>query len=242
MQAGFYSELDVQWKNCLRCKTDRPMDRFPKRGEGRTSVCKSCVSEIFKKKYKENPEPYKIKARIQREKNPERDKKSTNEWRKKNRERFDNKSRLWREANPSYCQQWRKENPDKVRQTAERSRKVRAGTVIGRLSERMRLSIRKSCVSGKNGHSWESLVGYTVSDLKVHLEKKFLPGMSWDNRSEWHIDHVIPITAFNFISVHDIDFKRCWSLDNLRPLWMKDNIRKHNKLSRPFQPALSLIA
>lgn len=240
--AGFLTELDVSLKECLRCKEEKLLDRFARRGEKRVSVCKDCVNDIFKKKYKDNPEPYKIKAQLQRDKNPERNKKSTAEWRKKNRDRFSDKSRVWREANPDYCRKWRKEHPDNVRAIAVKSRKRRAETIIGRLTERMRLAIRKSCISGKDGRSWESLVGYKASDLKTHLEKNFLPGMTWGNRSEWHIDHIIPVTAFNFISVHDIDFKRCWSLNNLQPLWMKDNIRKHNRLNSPFQPAFSLVA
>src|SRR3546814_3330220 len=51
----------------------------------------------------------------------------------------------------------------------------------------------RSLGDGKNGRSWEILVGYTVADLMAHLERQFLPGMSWDNRGEWHIDHIRPL-------------------------------------------------
>ncbi|GAI61384.1 unnamed protein product, partial [marine sediment metagenome] len=37
-----------------------------------------------------------------------------------------------------------------------------------------------------------------------------------------------------------IDFKRCWALENLRLLPAKENMVKHNKLDRPFQPALRI--
>jgi hypothetical protein len=55
---------------------------------------------------------------------------------------------------------------------------------------------------------------------------------------KWDIDHVIPVSAFNFTRAEDVDFKHCWSLKNLRPLWRKQNISKRDKLEIPFQPAL----
>jgi hypothetical protein len=64
---------------------------------------------------------------------------------------------------------------------------------------------------------------------------------SW-SRAGWHINHVIPISAFNFSSPEDIDFKKCWALKNLRPLWAKDNFSKNARLDKPFQPSLALKA
>ena len=92
----------------------------------------------------------------------------------------------------------------------------------------------------KNGRHWEDLVGYTVSELKNHLEKKFKKGMTWENYGQWHIDHKIPMSVFNYQRPEDIDFKKCWALENLQPLWRIENIKKSNKLTRPFQPSLAL--
>ena len=105
------------------------------------------------------------------------------------------------------------------------------------ISRRIRWSLRKV---GKRGLSWEKLVGYSTEKLKNHLEKHFLPGMTWENYGQWHIDHRIPVSAFNFIAPDDIDFKKCWELKNLRPLWAKDNLIKNNKIEKPFQPALTI--
>lgn len=109
-----------------------------------------------------------------------------------------------------------------------------------RLNGRMRNAIRKSLKGGKNGRRWESLVGYSLKQLMKHIEKRFAPGMSWDNFGEWHIDHIIPKSLFNYSSVEDIDFKRCWALKNLQPLWAEENIRKHNHYDKPFQPSLMI--
>ncbi len=64
--------------------------------------------------------------------------------------------------------------------------------------------------------------------------------MTWDNYGKWHIDHTIPISVFNFNRYTDIDFKRCWSLKNLSPMWAKENLVKHNKINEPFQPFLAM--
>jgi hypothetical protein len=59
-----------------------------------------------------------------------------------------------------------------------------------------------------------------------HLEKQFTKGMTWDNYGEWHVDHIRPMSSFNFTSVDDPEFKECWALCNLQPLWELDNLSK----------------
>ena len=101
--------------------------------------------------------------------------------------------------------------------------------------------VSKTITGTKNYRKWQDLVGYSVSDLKEHLEKQFSKGMSWENYGlrGWHIDHKIPRFVFNFSNPNDDDFKKCWSLKNLQPMWSTDNIRKGRRLERPFQPSLS---
>lgn len=94
-----------------------------------------------------------------------------------------------------------------------------------RLSNNIRTGISKSFRTGKPG-LWEKLVGYTTAELREYLQRRFEPGMSWENYSRWHIDHIRPIACFDFSTYQDNDFKRCWSLFNLQPLWAKDNWTK----------------
>ena len=70
------------------------------------------------------------------------------------------------------------------------------------------------------------MLGYTIEELMNHLEKQFTEGMTWDNYGEWHVDHKKPMALFGFTSTDDTGFKECWSLDNLQPLWGKDNLSK----------------
>jgi hypothetical protein len=87
-------------------------------------------------------------------------------------------------------------------------------------------------------------VAWTVDDLKTHLESKFEYGMSWANYGRksgikcWEIDHVIPLNAringeYIWKSLDDPnsnDFKQVWSLNNLQPMWAKENNSKNNRI------------
>lgn len=97
------------------------------------------------------------------------------------------------------------------------------------MHSRMSGAVRGSMVSGKNGRSWEAIVGYSCSDLMRHLERQFTKHMSWGNMGSWHVDHVIPKSSFEFDSPDHPEFKACWALNNLRPMWAKENISKGAK-------------
>lgn len=84
-------------------------------------------------------------------------------------------------------------------------------------------SLSYSLKGAKADRHWEDLVPYNLEQLKQHLEEQFDENMNWNNYGEWHIDHIIPQDTFEIKSEQDEQFKICWSLYNLRPLWKKDN-------------------
>jgi hypothetical protein len=118
---------------------------------------------------------------------------------------------------------------DKVRATLRKWYQQRRKNPKWNLHHRIASHIRAALREGKAGRRWEDLVGYTVEELQRHLERQFLPGMSWDNMSKWHVDHIVPVSSFSFSSFDDDDFRACWSLTNLRPLWARDNVSKGDK-------------
>jgi endogenous inhibitor of DNA gyrase (YacG/DUF329 family) len=99
--------------------------------------------------------------------------------------------------------------------------------IARRMRGRLRQTLKHRGV--KKTNQTFSLVGYTKYELKEHLESQFTDGMSWENMSEWHIDHIRPVSSFNYDSTEHPDFKKCWALNNLQPLWAEDNLRKNNK-------------
>ena len=79
--------------------------------------------------------------------------------------------------------------------------------------------------TNKEGKTIE-LLGYSASQLKEHIQKQFVDGMSWENWGKWHLDHIRPVSSFDKsekISIIN-------SLNNLQPLWAVDNLKKSNKL------------
>jgi len=93
-------------------------------------------------------------------------------------------------------------------------------------------AIRQALGGNKNKKHWETLVNYTLEELKQHLKKQFRVGMSWSNYGTygWHIDHIIPISLWEFESYEDKEFKQCWALCNLQPLWARENLQKGNQI------------
>jgi hypothetical protein len=98
-------------------------------------------------------------------------------------------------------------------------------------------AIWRSLKGIKGRRKWVSLVGYSAAQLKAHIEAQFWPGMSWSNwglskkgQRTWQIDHIAPRASFLFTSAEDPQFRECWALSNLQPLWWPDNISKSNKL------------
>lgn len=96
------------------------------------------------------------------------------------------------------------------------------------ISGAIRRNLKKQNIS-KNRGQWESFVNFTLEKLIAHFNGLFQDGMTWENIGKWHIDHIKPISLFEFKSVNDPEFKECWNLDNLQPLWAKDNFSKGNK-------------
>lgn len=74
----------------------------------------------------------------------------------------------------------------------------------------------------------ERYLGCSVEQLRRHLESQFVDGMSWANRAEWHIDHIVPVCRFDHLKESEI--MACWHYSNLRPLWAHLNLQKSGKV------------
>lgn len=160
-----------------------------------------------------------------------------------------------KKSQKEYC----KRNPQKIKEIRERyyknnfekikkrrriwMKKNRKENLKANLNHKVSGEILKSLKRNKNGWHWEDLVGYTSNDLIRHLNKTMPKGYNWQDYmgGKLHIDHIIPISVFNFTKSEHIDFRRCWALKNLRLLSARENMSKHNKLHKSFQPALKII-
>jgi hypothetical protein len=85
-------------------------------------------------------------------------------------------------------------------------------------------ALRRTGISQKPSRTMD-IVGCSHAQLKEHIEKQFLKGMTWENRKQWHIDHITPISK----ATCEQDVLALYHFTNLRPMWAADNIRKSNK-------------
>jgi hypothetical protein len=201
-------------KLCAKCRQIKEKSLFGKakeRPDGLKPYCKECSNKA---------------TRESRLRNLESSRKSVRDCYQKNKAKRNAAGKIWRENNKErmalLVRRWNDENKERVR--------INGLNYARRIDQRIRRTfsnrIRTFIKGGKQRKSTFDLVGYTLSELKDHIERQFSNGMRWDNYGEWHIDHIRPLSSFNIDSYESQDFRQAWSLPNLRPLWAKDNISK----------------
>lgn len=166
------------------------------------------------------------------QKNKEKLSVSQKEWYKNNSERVIKKSLEYYENNKSDLVLKRKlynENHKINRNAWEKKRKL--SDPAYKLRKNFSTKICVALKGNKNNLSILSYLPYTMKKLREHLESQFDDKMSWANYGiYWHVDHIIPQSKLLYTSMMDDNFKKCWSLENLRPLEAIENIRKSNKI------------
>jgi hypothetical protein len=136
------------------------------------------------------------------------------------------KAKKYREANKEVgaerCRKYQQKNKAAIAVRMKRYRKENPIPTF------IRRSLTRLMGNWNGGRSKkERLLGYTIEQLTQRIEFNFKDGMSWDNKSEWHIDHKKPISRF--LSQGITDPKIINALSNLQPLWAKENLSKGSK-------------
>lgn len=93
-----------------------------------------------------------------------------------------------------------------------------------RVRNRVRNAFLRAGYSKSSGIA--EIIGCSFDDLKAHIESLFTGGMSWENRSEWHIDHIKPLA----VATSEEELVALNRYTNLQPLWAKDNLSKGAKI------------
>lgn len=236
-------------KSCNTCTELKPLDQFyanKATSDGKAGDCKVCAKARANAWYHNNKERAATAAKIYREANKEIGVARAQKWAEENREKSRQIKSAWKKRNPEVVRRhareaaakkdpelkarikkiYRSENPHVARAY---NQKRRAENPHQRVHDAMGNRFRDVLRSNKGGKSWRELAGYGVKELRSHLEKQFVEGMTWDNYGEWHIDHIRPVASFDFEVEFEKTVRACWALTNLQPLWAIDNIKKGKK-------------
>ena len=183
-----------------------------------------------------------LKNKERYEKNKDKYLAQMKEYRKRNKEEKAKRDKAWARSNPekrAIINKRYNSNPkNKIKSRIAKNKRYQRDPKV-RLHNSISCGLR-NCLKNKGGQKAFDLLPYNIIQLKSNIEKQFQPGMSWENYGDWHVDHKIPVSAFNFTKPEHIDFKRCWSLKNLQPMWANENMKKGASLEKPFQPSLPI--
>jgi hypothetical protein len=233
----------VNEKRCTKCGEEKPatpefFHAYKRSSDGRRSVCKVCRAkdnadrneEITAKKreyYAQNKDRLLAEHREYYARTVEKQRAWAIERHWKNRDR--NLKRM--QAN------W-DENRDILNEKRRPGARERFHALYGNdlaftLTRRVGALVRRTLrFNKKKDGKMKDILGFTVDELRQHIESQFTEGMSWDKflSGEIHLDHKTPINFFKPQSVDDPAFKACWALSNLQPLWARDNLSKGYKI------------
>lgn len=190
-------------KRCCICKNDLPIGNFGKdksRGDGYEAKCKVCkkeISDIYRKTSKDKIAAYE-------ESRKEAKRQYNRIYQKQNKDRINQQKKDQRRINPI---KFRERYKNRFHTDSQ-----------FRLAQNIRTRIRKALErNSKSGKSLD-LLGCTILELKVYLENRFLPTMTWENYGAlWHIDHIKPCSSFDL--TNEGEQRKCFHYTNLQPLF-----------------------
>lgn len=216
---------------CRKCKKAKDISEFNKckqYKDGVNTLCKKCHS-LYMKSYKDKY--YSISTN--RKKRNLVDNKSRKLRKLLNPVEFKNKRKL--EDRKYYLSnkeninirnnEYNKKNRDIINKFVRKWQKEQlVNNIQFKLARRLRSRIRAALKNNKKQGSAVKDLGCSLKYLKIYLEKKFKPGMTWDNHGDWHIDHIRPLAKFDLSNRKE--FLEAIHYTNLQPLWAEENMSK----------------
>jgi hypothetical protein len=235
----------METKVCNKCNLEKDICEFGKLKSSRDGYryfCKKCRNNI--EKTYEGSNVYERKKK----------------WRNNNKEKIKNHYQETKQTILDYQKKYREENLDKIKERKKKYYNINKKEILNKnkIYRKNTKNVRnnyeskkkkndpiysllcgmrsrvcnylKMCNITKKNRTFE-IVGCSPEFLKEHLENQFKDGMSWGNRGEWHIDHIIPLSS---AKTEDELYNLC-HYTNLQPLWAEENLKKSNKIVEPVK-------
>lgn len=194
-------------RECKDCGQVLGLDQFRMKGKGIACRCYPCQAALVRKQYAENHNG--LRDRMQEH----------------GRKRRLTHGPILNEQKRIYVAANRQKVTDRQNRWAKEKLKV---DPMFALKKRLRTLMSNAFryVSAEKLDETEAILGCTFEQFRAHIEMQFLPGMSWDSRSDWHLDHIVPMATAKTPE----DVMRLNHFTNYRPLWAEDNIFKGAKI------------
>jgi len=201
---------------CLGTSDESVIERSKKRkGYYKNLITVSC---------KENPKEYKRqwtflnkeRKKLLDLKNKDRINFKRSEWRKSERGKKLNSIRC-----KKYREKYRQQLTKKYLNKRKKDPNFKLLTILrGRIYDVLR---------GHNkSNSTKNMLGCTIEEFWIHLEKTFKPGMTRENHGLWHVDHIKPCASFDLTKPEEQ--AKCFHYTNLQALWAHENLSKKDKI------------
>jgi len=192
-------------KKCYRCEKTRLVKFFGKNKtskDGLYTYCKQCKKEDDKKYAAKNREKILNQHK---------------EYYKQNKKRIAKQKQKYQEITRDKRRIYKREY--------ERNRKNI--DLVYRLTQNYRNRVSKALKGvGKKSKTTIELLGCSIEEFSIHIEKQFVDGMNWDNYGEWHIDHITPLSSAKTLKT----IEKLFHYSNCQPLWAKDNLSKSDTI------------
>jgi hypothetical protein len=220
-------------KICSVCKLPKPLKDFYKKLNGKSHKCKACTkisNTLYRASHKDKLSQYGKDYYLSH-------KEELIQYAKDYRSDVVNKQIICNNKKIYF-----EKNREAIYKSKNKRRKFRRNNDpfyrLRNLVSRSVSRMLKSTLSKKGG-SIKNKLPYSIQELKEHLEAQFESWMHWNNQGKynpktwidndqntwtWQVDHIIPQSDLPYVSMEDDNFKKCWALDNLRPLSSKMNI------------------
>ena len=223
-----------------------------KSNDGLNYICKGCKSTIDKEHYTKNSTKIKSQSnkrrienpnyqknwiennqeliRIYKDNNKDREKEYSKEHYIKNKIKILASNKEYREKNPNISKTYWENNKHYLipKNIETQSNRMKIDPIF-KLKQNTRsliyTSFKRAC-NGKFNKSQrtQNILGCTIDEFIIHLQSKFVKGMTLENHGEWEIDHIKPISlALTEEEIYELNH-----YTNLQPLWRVDNRKKSN--------------
>jgi hypothetical protein len=197
--------------DCLQTLDFSKFHKFKSSPDGFQYKCKTCINLLNKEKYnkvsyQKHKKQRNLESKEWKKNNPEKKKAMDKIYYENNKEKIKEKQKLiskkWNNLNY-------KNNPQYK--------------ISSNLRTRFRQLLKKNKINKNNSIIY--LLGCSIEELKLYLEKQFKPEMIWENYGKiWEIDHIKPCVSFDLTDLEQQ--KECFHHTNLQPLFKTTEIAK----------------